>query len=196
MELKKLVTVLEERFKEEFKGEVKVLIGGSYVLKQVYGLLDRCIDDIDIIVMPCYGNFHSGYNDSVKSEEERKKIRIEFENQRRERTNKIISDIFPTENVHDCTEDYQGPEEFDDWVANVKIQTIVDLCKTSINILVPAKFNHTDYHSRVQYDGLYVTPLSSLLRAKGGYGRSKDHVDFFSMSKKLLNYCKESFNWL
>jgi hypothetical protein len=168
MELHKLASSLEEKLS---KYNVKVFVGGSYALRHVYKLLDRDINDIDMII-------------SYRSTENVTKEVMG------EAILEALGGLFPLDTLESACDHYESSN----WIVNHKVRTIVGYAATEVNFLCSADKHYRDYNSKVAHEGVKVVELGTLLEAKGSYYRLKDIVDFFEMSKKLTGYCKDPDN--
>lgn len=176
MKLQKIISVTTEKFNKELNlnTSAKVLIGGSYALSRVYRLLDRSAEDIDIIIaLPLNFYFKKNKEDNVE---------LKLKN--------ILESLFPTQEIQDTRMSYFGTEEGGSWLLNAKVQVVSGGNCTTLNFLISAEYNSDDYMTEIKYDGMYITPLQSLLKAKGGYNRDKDKIDFYNMTKKLTSFCQ------
>ena len=162
MDLKGLIDAIELEGK---KLGLRAMLGGSYALKNVYGVLNRPTDDIDIILTT---GCHS------KTEEDS----VEVLN--------ILKSLFPLEKLSAQMECYPEAETH----INAKVECVLDYDKVTVNFMMNKNFSWKDWSSQVYYKGVRVTPLMRILEAKGGYNRDKDKLDLFSITQKITAVSK------
>jgi hypothetical protein len=144
---------------------LRAMAGGSYALKNVYGVLNRPTDDIDIILTT--GCHSKNEEDSVK-------------------VFSILEKLFPLDTITTQMECYSNAETY----INAKVECVLDNEKVMVNFIMNKNFSWKDWCSQVFYKGVRVIPLMRILEAKGGYNRDKDKLDLFSITQKITAVSK------
>lgn len=170
MDLKKLMDAIE-RYSSKENVPVKAMLGGSYALKNVYGVINRSTDDIDIILT-------MGISASKEAEADSQKV---F---------KVLETIFPMETLSTQMECYpQG-----DTYINTKVECVFQGEAVLLNFIMNKKFDWMDWSAQIEYKGMKVTPLMTILEAKGDYNRDKDRLDLFDITQQITSMAKNVDN--
>jgi hypothetical protein len=169
MEISNLISKLNEKLPSCFTAKV----GGSMVLKALE-LVDRCPEDVDIIISTCLY--------SPKKEEFKEVY-------------DIIQSLFPLEYLHEISiTDYVGNDmpitEKEKYAYNLKIYGVnmwaFGQRVSTINFMVQKDFVSEDHYSSLMFDNVPCVSLKSILKAKKSYGRFKDLQDFNNIIKILI----------
>jgi hypothetical protein len=162
MDLKGIVDAIELEGKQI---GLRAMVGGSYALKKVYGVLDRPTDDIDIIL----NRFHHTSGEEGAAD-----------------VFNILKKLFPLDTISEQMERYPNSETY----INTKVLCVIDNKQVMVNFLMNKTFSYRDWDSKVFYQGVRVTPLMRILEAKGEYNRDKDKLDLFSITQKITAVSK------
>ena len=161
MKLEKLI----EKLNEVIPANCRALVGGSWALNHVYGVLHRRADDVDIIITSCIFN-----------PEERTKLSQDCL--------EAIQSLFPVEELSFCGGAYAG-NKGKDTLINHKIKTHVNYGSRTLNFIMSSQGSYADHFSAIKMGNMPVVPLMEIIKAKIDYNREKDQADFFNIIKNI-----------
>jgi len=164
LNISKLMTSINEKL--EGTG-YRALVGGSTVLK-FHGLLDRKLEDVDIIIT-------KGWLQTDESEKIVEKIK----------------ELFPMDCFYSASVDYPTADDEnkkDKYFWNEKVDVYVGVMLGFVNTI--NFMMHTDtcdeHYSNNTYNNLPIVSVDKILAAKRSYNRPKDILDFHEMQKKMF----------
>ena len=161
--------------KDGLAGYYRAYLGGSYALKHYYGVLDREIDDLDIIFVP------SPYtSDSVGEEKVKELVKlldIAFAT-----TGGLHKDLIGQYPYFDGTDKRKETVEA---YFNFKAYAFHSSEHIDINLLMP-KHDTDGMFDEITVYGTPICPLMNILNAKKRYGRPKDLKDLADIAAKIM----------
>lgn len=156
-------------------GYYTAFLGGSYALKHYYGVLDREIEDLDIILVP------STYTEDSVNEENIKKL-VTTLDLCFAANGGLSLDLIGQYPYFDGTEERKKTVEA---YFNFKAFTFACKNRIEVNLLMP-KHDTEGMFDEIAVYGTPVCPMMNIINAKRRYGRPKDLKDLNDIAVKIL----------
>jgi hypothetical protein len=160
------LSVLVNSINDKLSGTgYRAIVGGSVVLK-LHGLLERKLDDVDIIIAKSFMATYESSDDVVSA----------------------IKNLFPLNQFYSSATEYGDDEKTDRYFWNEKVDVTVATPVQVVNTInfMMHKEVGDEYFSRNTHHGLPITSLKTIIEAKKSYNRPKDIVDFHEIQKILF----------